>query len=746
MKKKILKVAFATMLASCALVSLPACKKKNSGNNNPPVVDPTDIDITGVSLNSQEFIYDGTAKTIQVTGNIPSGVSVTYSYKNSSSEAVSSCIEAGVYTVTATLSGSGYNTLTLNATLTIKAKELITGVILEAASADYDGTAKTIEVTGTIPTGCSVSYSYKKGDTVVNQCVEAGEYTVTATVTGEGYEDLVLTAVLTINKVSITGLSFDDQTALYTGANQEYVLPASTDYSAEVEGYYSDEALLNKVTDVKTTGEYFVKISVTKDNYLPTEYSSKLTIVKNENSAHDVTVVYTEGTEIYSQTYVVESKGILTYADIKDYLDTLPDPGSEYNYYWINYNGEEITTDLTISINKQAISYEIKFVDSNGNLLSSTRLTQYSDLIFPTIMIGDKYVLTWEYEGEKYFTGGGVRYNDTEDKVVVACDLMSEEENNLYDFSLEDRYFAITKYNGNEENVLLPTLAFKLYLGNITAYSVKRVMNSAFAGCDFIKTIEIPSGYDKFDDNAFSDVINLMSITLPEITENTVVGDDLFSGDLRLIEYVYRNETNPLSEEFHFGYVYYNALFARNINDESNIKLESDCIYYVYEGVTYLYEFLNSNESKNVVMPSKLGGNNYTIMENAMPDNIEKLTIADDTTIACTFETYGLTEVVVGDNVIFEYFEGVFAECMSLETITFGQGFTVLYLYMLYGCSNLTTINIKDVLESVEDGALLDCGSVTINFAHSESDINPTISDVDNDDYINATKNYNVSI
>ena len=59
---------------------------------------------------------------------------------------------------------------------------------------------------------------------------------------------------------------------------------------------------------------------------------------------------------------------------------------------------------------------------------------------------------------------------------------------------------------------------------------------------------------------------------------------------------------------------------------------------------------------------------------------------------------------------------------------------------MFVGCINLTTINIKDVLESVEDGALLDCGSVTINFAHSESEINPRISDVDNDDYINATK------
>ena len=745
MKKKILKAAFSTMLASCALVSLPACKKSKPKDPD-PIVDPTTIDITGVTLNSQEFVYDGTAKTIEVSGTIPSGVSVSYAYKNSSSEVVTSCIEAGTYTVTATLSGTGYNTLTLTTTITIKAKELITGVILEASEVDYDGTAKTIQVTGTIPTGCSVSYSYKKGDAAVNECVDAGEYTVTATVTGDGYEDLVLTAVLTIKKVPIAGLTFDEQTVLYTGTNQAYTLPTSTDYSAEVEGYYSDESLLNKVTDVKTTGEYFVKISVTKDNYLPTVYVSKLTIIKNENSAHDVTVVYSEGTEIYSKTYVVESKEILTYADIKDYLDTLPDPGTDYDYYWVNYNGEEITSDLTISINKQAISYEIRFVDTNGELLTSTRLLPESDLFFPTIKIGDNYVLTWEYEGKKYFTGSGLTYTDTEDKVVVACDLMSEEENNLYDYSLEDGYFAITKYNGDEENVVLPTLAFKLYLGELTVYNVTRVMQLAFRDKNTIKTIVIPSCYTTFDDYAFAGVYNLMSITLPATTSKTSVGNGVFAGDTRLLEYVYVDSINPVTSEFPYGGINNFALFSRNISDESNIKIESDCVYYINNNTTYLYEYLNSNNVSTLTLPTTLGGKNYTILEFAINDSFDKIIIPNNTVLDCTLMEYSFIELVIGDNVTFNNPEEVFAGCENLTTVTLGDGITTLYAWMFAGCTNLATLNIKDVITSVEDGALFDCSNVVINFAHSESEINPTVSEEDNTDYQNATKNYNVSI
>src|SRR5690606_4615172 len=68
--------------------------------------------ITGVNFASQSFVYDGTAKSLTATG-LPAGTSV--SYQNNGRTAV------GSQTVTATVTGSGYEPLVLTAALTVTA-------------------------------------------------------------------------------------------------------------------------------------------------------------------------------------------------------------------------------------------------------------------------------------------------------------------------------------------------------------------------------------------------------------------------------------------------------------------------------------------------------------------------------------------------------------------------------------------------------------------------------------------------
>jgi hypothetical protein len=71
-------------------------------------------------------------------------------------------------------------------------KAVITGIKLENAAFVYDGTPKSLYLTGNIQPGAQVSYTG-------NGQTEAGEYTVTATVDyGSNYEILVLTAKLKI--------------------------------------------------------------------------------------------------------------------------------------------------------------------------------------------------------------------------------------------------------------------------------------------------------------------------------------------------------------------------------------------------------------------------------------------------------------------------------------------------------------------------------------------------------------------
>src|SRR5574344_157059 len=118
----------------------------------------------------------------------------------SSSSAVSQIQETTSNTVTSTPSSS---TTVPASTTSTSELETITGVSYANASYDYDGTAKEALVTGTLPQGVTAVYSN-------NSKTDAGTYTATVTLSGEGYQTLVLESTLTINKIDITGALFED--------------------------------------------------------------------------------------------------------------------------------------------------------------------------------------------------------------------------------------------------------------------------------------------------------------------------------------------------------------------------------------------------------------------------------------------------------------------------------------------------------------------------------------------------------
>ncbi|WP_257658797.1 Ig-like domain-containing protein [Parapedobacter lycopersici] len=138
--------------------------------------------ITDITLEDNSFVYDGTAKSLAITGDLPPGTSVSY--------ANNSRTDVGTQEVTATVSGDNYEDLVLTADLTITVTS-ITGITLEDGSFVYDGTAKSLAITGDLPPGTSVSYAN-------NSRTDAGSQEVTATVSGDNYDDLELTATLTI--------------------------------------------------------------------------------------------------------------------------------------------------------------------------------------------------------------------------------------------------------------------------------------------------------------------------------------------------------------------------------------------------------------------------------------------------------------------------------------------------------------------------------------------------------------------
>ena len=92
-------------------------------------------DFEGITLEDAEYTYDGTEKSVVVSGVLPEGATVDYVNNKATN--------AGTYDVTATVKALGYYDLTLNATLKVNPKTLTVSNLV-AQDKNYDGTDKAI--------------------------------------------------------------------------------------------------------------------------------------------------------------------------------------------------------------------------------------------------------------------------------------------------------------------------------------------------------------------------------------------------------------------------------------------------------------------------------------------------------------------------------------------------------------------------------------------------------------------------
>ncbi|MFC3880800.1 Calx-beta domain-containing protein [Algoriphagus namhaensis] len=171
--------------------------------------------ITGVTFDDGTFVFDGTAKSLAISGTLPTGTSVAYTNNNRT--------DVGTQEVTATITGSNYNTLILTADLTIT-PATVTGITFADGNFVYDGTAKSLAISGTLPTGTSVAYTN-------NSRTDVGTQEVTATISGPNFTELVLTVDLTITPADLSVVTDPDQSKLF-GQEEPLLTYTATGYGA----------------------------------------------------------------------------------------------------------------------------------------------------------------------------------------------------------------------------------------------------------------------------------------------------------------------------------------------------------------------------------------------------------------------------------------------------------------------------------------------------------------------------------
>ena len=389
--------------------------------------------INGVTFEDIETTYDGTEKTIAVS-NLPNGASVVYDKANTYTN-------AGEYTVTATISQENHEDLQLTATLTInKATYDMSGVVFTDKIVTYNSESHSITATN-LPDGVTAQYTG-------NNQINAGEYTVTATFTGDSvnYELIAnKTVTLTISKATydMSSVVFADKTVTYNGESHSITASNLPD---GVTAQYTGNNQIN-------ANEYAITATFSGDdaNYEPiANKTATLTINKVSVSkpAQDSTSFVYNGNE---QTYQIIENSLYTISGNKQInagnYNVIISLKDKNNYQW----NDENTNDLSYSFNIAKAVYEM------SEVVFADKTVTYNGETHSIIATGMPNGVTVTYENNEQvnanvytviakFTGDSNNYELIPNKTATLTILDSAFEG----LSFESKTFT---YDGTEKKI-----------------------------------------------------------------------------------------------------------------------------------------------------------------------------------------------------------------------------------------------------------------------------------------------------
>jgi len=245
------------------------------------------IDMSGVIFDDATYVYDGTEKTVEITGELPEGVTV--SYENNTLTNVDEVTATANFTVADALN---YNEIaSMTATLKITVKEIdVSGVgFNEAEGLIYDGTAKEVKVNAeTLPEGVEVAGYVYAGDNITeNEAINAGEYTVTASLkatdelnTTINVETVSTTFEIGKATIDMSGVEFNDATFTYDGEAK----------SVEITGELPENVEVSYVGNGQTeVGDHPVTANFTVTDTLNYNAIDSMTAIKTDELRCDET-------------------------------------------------------------------------------------------------------------------------------------------------------------------------------------------------------------------------------------------------------------------------------------------------------------------------------------------------------------------------------------------------------------------------------------------------------------------------
>ena len=212
--------------------------------------------------------------------------------------------------------------------------------------------------------------------------------------------------------------------------------------------------------------------------------------------------------------------------------------------------------------------------------------------------------------------------------------------------------------------------------------------------------INIPSEYNEkpvkeIGNKAFYDNDNIVSVKIPDSV--TSIGEDTFKYCYKLVEVINKSSLDIQKGEYFNGYVAYYALEVHN--GESKIVNNDGYLFYTYEGVIYLVNYIGTDTE--LTLPANYNGENYIINNYAFysNDNITSVIIPDSITSIGKYAfdcCSSLTSVTIGDSVT-SIGGSAFSDCTRLTSVTIPYSITNIGGQAFCNCVSLDSVYIDDI-------------------------------------------------
>lgn len=257
---------------------------------------------------------------------------------------------------------------------------------------------------------------------------------------------------------------------------------------------------------------------------------------------------------------------------------------------------------------------------------------------------------------------------------------VEESPANVYEYDIQDDgNIVITKYNGNESVVNIPS--------TIDGRSVVKIGSDSFKACRSITSAIIPESVNVIDDWAFSGCSSLNSVSIPNSVKE--IGDWAF-GSSSLTSVTIPDSVTEIGKS-----AFNSCKKLKNISISKNVLSLEEKVFYGCSNLTSITipnsvtsieknAFSDCTSLTNVVIPNSV-------------TSIEYMSFS-----GCT----SLSSVSLPDSIT--SLSGTFLDCKSLKSVVVPNSVNVIGDRTFSGCYSLKLITIPDSVTEISDYAFED--------------------------------------